>query len=94
MPLLDRELTVADPAAQSIGKFGGCLFTIGGDELGKRREETCLCEAIAVDSVVARFCPCFLEIAERHALLVAVGNWLVRVVLTIGRCHFSRFPGP
>jgi Dihydroorotase and related cyclic amidohydrolases len=76
LPLLDREFTVANAVAETVGEFGGRFFTICGDEFGKSCEQAGLRQAIAVNSVVTRLGPGLLQVAECHALLVAIGNRL------------------
>ena len=82
--LLEREFTVADARAQAIGERRGGFFAIGGHEFGERGEQARLRKAVAVNAVVARFRPGFVEVAECHHFLFAVGNRLARVNRILG----------
>src|SRR5215475_4760246 len=60
----DGKLAVADTAGQAFGVAGRRVFTVGGDELGERREQACLGQAVAVYSVQARLGPRLGQVAE------------------------------
>ena len=85
--LLEREFTVADARAQAIGERCGGFFAIGGHEFGQRGEQARLRKAVAINAVVARFCPGFVEVAQCHHFLFAVGNRLARVNRILGNRH-------
>ena len=94
--LLEREFAVADAGAEAFGEGGRRFLAIGGDEFGQRGEQAGLRQAIAVDAVEARFGPGFLQVAERHALLLVVRHRLARVSGSprCRHCHLRpRAPG-
>src|SRR5205085_272785 len=91
----DRELAVADARRKSFGEFRGRLFAIGRNQLAQRGEQTRLREAIAVDAVETRFGQRFVQVAQRHLLLLEVGDWLLGRV-DAGRgahCEIDPYPG-
>src|SRR5215472_12559505 len=69
-----RELAVAHASRESFGEFRDRVLAIGADQLGEGRKQARLGEAIAVDALMARFGPGFVEIAERSLLLLVVGE--------------------
>jgi hypothetical protein len=58
----DRKLAVANPARQALGEFRHRVLAIGSDQLGERRKQARLRQAVAVDAVVPRFRPGLVEI--------------------------------
>jgi len=90
--LLEREFTIADACAQSIGEGCGGFFAIGGHELSERGEQARLRKAVAVNAIVARFRPGFVQVAQCHHFLFAIGNRLARVNRILGNRH-SKSPG-
>src|SRR5262245_24241633 len=80
-----REFAVANAAGESFGESCRRLFAIGGDELGKGREQARLRQTVAVDPVDARFRPGFVQIAERRPLLLVLWSRLRN--LDRVRCH-------
>ncbi len=69
-----REFAAADAGSEPVGEVRGCILAVGRDEFHQRREQARLGEAVAVDAIHRSFGPGFVEIAERGALLLAVGT--------------------
>ena len=53
---------------------GFIVFAVGGDQFGQCGEQARLCQAVAVDTVVTRLRPGFIEVAERGLLLFVIGK--------------------
>jgi len=68
----DGELAVADADGEAFDECRDGIFAIGPDQFGHRREQARLCQAIAIDAVMARFGPGLVEIAERSLLLLVI----------------------
>src|SRR3954470_4160006 len=62
---LDGKLAIADAGGEAVDEFRHRVLAIGADQFGQCREQAGLREAIAVDAVVTRLRPGFVEIAER-----------------------------
>src|SRR6185312_15463160 len=58
----------------ALGELCDCVLAIGRDQLGQRREQARLREAVAIDAIVARFRPRLTQIAQGGLLLVEVGK--------------------
>src|SRR5581483_2815235 len=71
-----REFAVADAHREAFGEFRHRILAIGGDELGECGEQARLRQAIAVDTVMARFGPRLVQIGERRLLLLVIGKGL------------------
>src|SRR5581483_8260214 len=70
----DRELAIADAGGKALDEFSHRVLAIGADELGQRREQASLREAIAVDAVMARFGPGLVQIAQGGLFLLVIGQ--------------------
>ena len=68
---LEREFAVAHAGGEALDEFRDRVLAIGADEFGQRREQARLCEAVAIDALMARFRPGLTEIAERGLKLFA-----------------------
>jgi hypothetical protein len=81
-----------DAPGEAFGVVRRCLLAVGGDQLGKRQEQRRLREAVAVDPIVARVHPGFLQIAERQLLLFMIGDSIVcrRNLRRDSHCIFYR----
>src|SRR5665213_945158 len=69
-----RELAVADANRKSLDEFCDRILAVGSDQFGKGCEQACLREAIAIDAVVPRLRPGFVEIAQRRLFLLLIGQ--------------------
>ena len=69
-----RKLAVANAHGQAFHEFRHRVLAIGADQFGQRREQACLREAVAVDALVPRFRPGFVQVAQRRLLLFVVGQ--------------------
>jgi hypothetical protein len=72
--LFKREFAVADADSEAFRERGRRFLAVGVDELSKSGEQAGLRQAIAVDSIEARFGPGLLQIAERNTFLLAVAG--------------------
>src|ERR1700720_1129152 len=71
---LDGKFAVVNTRRKAFGVAGGCVLAIGGNELDQRQKQRRLRQAIAVDALMARMNPCFLQITERQSLLLVIGD--------------------
>jgi len=71
---LDGEFAVVNARGEAFGVAGGRFLTVGGNELGQRQKKRRLRQAIAVNALMARVNPCFLQITERQSLLLVIGD--------------------
>src|SRR6185437_15245648 len=76
--LLQRELAIADARSETLGECRRGVFAVSGDEFRERGEQAGLCQTVAVNAVEPRLRPSFLQIAERHALLIVVAGRIAR----------------
>ena len=70
----DRKFAVADAGGEAFHEFRHRVLAVGADQFGEGREQAGLREAVAIDAIVARFRPGFVEIAERGLLLFVIGQ--------------------
>ena len=68
------ELAIANAVGKALDEFRDRVLAIGPDQLGKGRKQARLRQTIAVDPIVPRLRPGFVEIAERGLLLLLIGQ--------------------
>src|ERR1700691_149909 len=71
------KLAVANTRREILGIARGRFLAVGRDQLGERKEERSLRQAIAVDAFVSRLYPRLLQITQRRPLLFVIGHGLV-----------------
>src|ERR1700682_237957 len=69
-----RELAIADAGGEAFRIGRDRVFAVGSDQLSEGGEQACLCQAVAIDAIVARLGPGLVEIAERGLLLFLIGQ--------------------
>src|SRR5450432_3165980 len=69
-----RELAIADAVGEAFRIGRDRVSAVGSDQFGEGGEQACLCQAVAIDAVVARLRPGLVEIAEGGLLLFLIGQ--------------------
>src|SRR5260370_34681 len=69
-----RELAIADAGGEALRIGRDRVFAVGSDQFGEGGEQACLCQAVAIDPIVARLGPGLVEIAEGCLLLFLIGQ--------------------
>jgi len=49
-----RELAIADAGGEAFHIGRDRVFAVGSDQFGEGGEQACLCQAVAIDAIVAR----------------------------------------
>jgi len=80
----DRKLAIAHARGEAFDELRYRVFAIGSDQLGERRKQAGLRQAIAIDAIVPCFRPGLVEITQRRLLLFVIGQ---RVAVG-GECHW------
>ena len=85
----EGEFAVADAHGQAFDEFRHRILAIGADQFGEGREQAGLRQAVAIDAIVPRLRPGFVEIAERYSLLLVFGNACRSLDRLRGHADFS-----